>query len=189
MVDYERANSKDSKLNPKRTAGLFSLLTFSWMRSMLATGAKRPLDNSDLFPPLDEDKTKEVTRRLQETWGQERKQYRPSGGIRGWRLFRAVLRAFHWGDYVFMLCIGLTHSMSIVLQPFFLSLLLSNLMDQSSEDSRMAYLWGAAICICNSLKFVTMHQFSFHTCIMGMRLKAAISGLIYQTVRHCAPPQ
>ena len=184
MADYERANSKDSKLNPKRTAGLFSLLTFSWMSSMLATGAKRPLEKSDLFPPLDEDKTQEVTRRLEETWAQERKQYRPSGGTTGWRLLRAVVRAFRWGDYVLLLCTVSTFSLSIVSQPLFLSLLLSTLMDQSTEDSRMAYMWGAAICIGSSLKFATMHQFCFHSSVMSMRMKAAISGLIYKTVRH-----
>ena len=183
MADYERANSKDSEVNPKRTAGLFSLLTFSWMSSMLATGAKRPLDNSDLFPPLDEDKTQEVTHRLEQTWGQELKQYTPSGGIRGWRLFRAVLRAFRWNDYALVLCTGLIRSLSIVLQPLFLSLLLLNLMDQSTEDSRMAYLWGAAICISSSFKFAAMHHFDLQSYVMSMRLKAAISGLIYKTVK------
>ena len=183
MADYERANSKDSEVNPKRTAGLFSLLTFSWMSSMLATGAKRPLDNSDLFPPLDEDKTQEVTHRLEQTWGQELKQYTPSGRIRGWRLFRAVLRAFRWNDYALVLCTGLIRSLSIVLQPLFLSLLLLNLMDQSTEDSRMAYLWGAAICISSSFKFAAMHHFDLQSYVMSMRLKAAISGLIYKTVK------
>ncbi|EDO29450.1 predicted protein, partial [Nematostella vectensis] len=51
--------------NPKERAGVFSRLTFCWINSILQIGNKRVLDTSDLYPLLDEDKSRDLTDKLE----------------------------------------------------------------------------------------------------------------------------
>ena len=66
MSEYEKVDRASDRNNPKESANIFSILSFSWMNSILATGNTRPLENNDLFPLLDEDKTQGLTERLEE---------------------------------------------------------------------------------------------------------------------------
>ncbi|KAJ7389913.1 hypothetical protein OS493_028376 [Desmophyllum pertusum] len=72
-AEYDRLKSEPRhKGNPKRNANIFSILSFWWMGELLAIGNKRPLENEDLFPLLDEDKTQTSTEKLQGTWNEEK---------------------------------------------------------------------------------------------------------------------
>lgn len=69
---YDRLESEPrQKENPRKSANVFSILFFCWVREILAIGHKRPLENDDLFPLLDEDKTQTSTEKLNETWNEE----------------------------------------------------------------------------------------------------------------------
>lgn len=71
-VQYERLESKTTKKeNPRKNASILSILSFWWVKEILAIGNKRPLQNDDLFPLLDEDKTQTLTEKLQQTWNEE----------------------------------------------------------------------------------------------------------------------
>ena len=71
-VKYERLESKTTKKeNPRKNASILSILSFWWAREILAIGNKRPIENDDLFPLLDEDKSLNSAEKLQRTWSEE----------------------------------------------------------------------------------------------------------------------
>ena len=178
---YDRLESQPKqKENPRKSANVFSILFFWWVREILAIGQKRPLENDDLFPLLDEDKTQTSTEKLHNTWNEE-----TAANKRGnrHRLLRALFRAFPFSDYVFILSLGLLPAVCNVLQPVFLSLLLPELMNSHIKDSSWAYIYATGICMSSFVRAVFIHQFCYYAQLMGLRWKSAAIGIVYKQVR------
>ena len=180
MTEYEKVQRASDRKNPKESANIFSILSFSWMNSILATGNTRPLENNDLFPLLDEDKTQGLTERLEESWNEECLR----GGKKRPRLLWALVSMFPWSEHAFLLSTAMISGLCNVLQPLFLSMLLVVLMKQSEEDFWWAYVYGAGICISSLIRIVMNHQCAYNACLTSMRWKAATIGLIFEKVRH-----
>ena len=180
MTKYENVERASDRNNPKENANIFSILSFSWMNSILATGNTRPLENNDLFPLLDEDKTQGLTERLEETWNVECLR----GGKKRHRLLWALVSMFPWTEHAFLLSTAMISGLCNVLQPLFLSMLLLILMEQSEEDFWWAYVYGAGICMSNLIRVPLFHQFSYNSYLTSMRWKAATIGLILKKVGH-----
>ena len=171
------------KENPKKNANIFSILSFWWVGELLATGNKRPLENDDLFPLLDEDKTQTSTEKLQRTWNEETTSHASNkSGPKEHRLFKAIIRAFPYTDYAFILSEGLLAGVCNVLQPVFLSLLLLELMKSSVEDFSWAYVYAAGICLSSFVRAIATHQWGFHAQLMAVRWKSATIGIVYNKV-------
>ena len=74
--DYEKVNSDEegkNNVNPVLNANIFSRITIWWMNKIFVTGNKRPLEEDDLFPLLEEDKSEVLTENLQQEWNKELK--------------------------------------------------------------------------------------------------------------------
>lgn len=66
--DYEELKPEDDgkeSVNPVLNANIFSRITIWWMNKIFVTGNKRPLEEDDLFPLLEEDKSEVLTEKLQ----------------------------------------------------------------------------------------------------------------------------
>lgn len=61
---YESLQQMKLKENPKEAANVLSVLSFSWMNNVFAVGNRRPLENDDLLPLINEDKTQTCTKKL-----------------------------------------------------------------------------------------------------------------------------
>ena len=182
--EYVSLESKTGhKENPKKNASLLSILSFWWVGEILAIGSKRPLDNDDLFPLLDEDKTQTSTEKLQETWSEETAKRVPGKQGNGYRLFRALVRMFPWSYHFFILSIFLLPGVCNVLQPVFLSLLLPELMNSSTEDLSWAYIYAAGICLSSLVRVIAAHQYAFHSYLMALRWKSGTIAIIFKKVR------
>ena len=168
--------------NPKKNANIFSILSFWWVGELFAIGNKRPLENDDLFPLLDEDKTQTSTEKLQRTWNEEAGRA-SSKGRNGHRLLKALIRMFPCTDHMFLLSIVLLPAVCNVLQQVFLSLLLPELMKFSVEKFSLAYVYGAGICLSSLVRFISVHQFCFHSHLVALRWKSATVGIVYKKVR------
>lgn len=167
--------------NPKERAGVLSRLSFCWMNSIMKIGSKRVLDACDLYPLLDEDRSKELTEKLDQKWNEERHNSHLKG--REARLTRSLMKILSWSEYamlIFSLFIGTACN---VLQPLLLGLLLSQLL--SSGDYRgdpWVYLFSGGLCISALLRSVVMNQFHAKAQLLGMRWRCATIGLIYKKV-------
>ncbi|XP_078371200.1 ATP-binding cassette sub-family C member 4-like isoform X2 [Oculina patagonica] len=183
-TEYDRLEAEPiHKDNPKKHANIFSILSFWWVGQLLAIGNKRPLENDDLFSLLDEDKTQTSTEKLQRTWNEETTgRASNKSGSKGYRLLKAIIRAFPCTDYMFILTVGLLPGVCNVLQPVFLSLLLPELMKPSLEESWWAYVYAAGICLSSFVRAICAHQFGFHSRILALRWKSATIGIVYKKV-------
>ena len=183
-VQYERLKSKTTKKeNPRKNANILSILSFWWVKEILAIGNKRPLENDDLFPLLDEDKTQSLTEKLQQTWNEETANRVPGKKGNGYRLFRALVRMLPWTDYIYALTLVLVYSICKVLQPAFLSLLLQELMKPPAEELWWTYIYGAGICLSQFVAVVCNYQYAYHVFLMSLRWKSASVAVIYKRVR------
>ena len=186
---YDRLESElKQKENPRKSASAFSILFFWWVREILAIGQKRPLENDDLFPLLDEDRTQTSTEKLHKTWSEQSIPASNKTG-NGHRLLKALFRAFPFSDYVFILSLGLLPAVCNVLQPVFLSLLLPELMNSHVKDSSLAYIYATGLCMSSFMRVICLHQFGYNAQLMALRWKSATIGIIYKQVRELLNPR
>ena len=185
MTRYEKVEEASHSKNPREYASICSIISFSWMNSIFAIGNTRPLENNDLFPLLEGDKTQGLTERLEETWNGQGLRHPPNlGGKKRHRLLLALVSMLTWSEYAFLLGTTMIAGLCNVLQPLFLSMLLAVLMKQSEEDFWWADVYGAGICTSSLIRVVMTNQYT-HTALMtSMRWKAATIGLILKKVKY-----
>lgn len=178
---YDRLETDTrQKENPKKNANIFSTLTFWWVGRLLHLGSKRSLENDDLFPLIEEDKTQTSTEKLYQTWNEEKSRAsNETASKNGRRLFKAIIRAFSCVDYLFILSVGLVPAVCNVLQPVFLSLLLPALMNYSTKE---AYVYATGICLSSFVRAMAAHQYRYHGDLMALRWKSATIGIVYRKV-------
>ena len=195
MVDYEKINTEGDRKNPRTKAGIFSTLSFWWLNKIFSTGNKRPLENKDLFPLIEDDKCKEATERLQQLWDEKITNEAPNthaGFPRellswwtcagGRRLFSALLQLYSGSDYALVCLLGLLCGLGNVLQPVFLSLLLAELLKPSRDVNVRAYVYAAGICLSSLLRVLTSNHFAFKAYTIPLRWKSAVVGMTYKKV-------
>ena len=189
-VEYNLLNAKSTiKENPRRNANIFSVLSFWWLNNFLLTGSRRCLENEDLFPLLDEDKTKTSTEKLQQIWAEMESEGRDTVKKRNRnRLFRALLRMLSWTDHFYIAGMVILQAIFKVLSPLLLSLLLLQLMKGSADEVYwLAYLYGAGICLNEFGDSLCHHQVMYNAALMSLRWKSGTIALIYQKVCCLAP--
>ena len=167
--------------NPKERAGIFSRLFFSWMNSVMSIGNQRVLEHSDLYPVLREDKSEGLTERLEQSWQEEIRNSHTKG--RKARLSRAIMKILSWNDYA-LACISLFIGVSCnILQPLFLGLLLSLLLQTGFERAgRWLYIYAGGLCCAALFRVIAMNQYQCKVCFLGMRWRTAAIGVVYKKV-------
>ena len=194
MVDYEKLTTERDRKKPRTEAGIFSILSFWWLNEIFSTGNKRPLENKDLFPLIEDDKCKEATERLQQLWDEKITNHKPNTRTffprellswwpcaGGCRLLSALLQLYSWSDYALVCLLALLWGLGNVLQPVFLSLLLAELLKPSRDDFR-AYGYAAGICLSSLLSVVFSNQYAFRVKTIPLRWKSAVVGMTYRKV-------
>ena len=183
MAAYQKLYEiQDSVVNPKNEAGVFSRYTFGWMSDILATGKARPLENSDLFPLLDELKSQGQTDKLEEAWNKELRESDHQGWYpQGFKLFKSLLKIFPWYEYAFQVSVSLIYVACQILQPVLLSLLLSLLMSERRENFWWVYIYGAGIGLSSALSTTYIHLMN-NSYMLSLRWKVATAGLVFKKV-------
>ena len=176
-LDYRKVPD-GTRIDPKKEAGFFSLLTFWWMNGVFQTGAQRPLEESD-FLPLQEDETQRLTEKIQKLWNREEKKLAESGNQP--RFWKCVLMAVSLRQLALSLFTGLIDSTCRVLQVLLLGFLVSQFMSVHNDRSFM-FICAAAMFVNSVIKSLSMHQCSYHLRAIGMRLVAALKGVVYLKV-------
>ena len=135
--------------------------------------SKRPLENEDLFPLLDEDKTQTSTEKLQQTWSEETAKRVPGKKGRGHRLFKALIRMFPWTNYMVLLIATLIDAIGHSLQPVFMCLLLLELMRTSVKDPWLSYIYAAGTCLGAFLRVMGEYYLAYNGDLLVLRWKSA----------------
>ena len=182
--EYDRLNTLGWKENPKKNAGIFSILFFRWIGEIVAIGNKRPIEIDDLFPLLSEDKTETSAEKFERTWSEAKNAKDVGVTYRGgYRLFRALIRMFPWSYHLFVASTTLLAGVCNVLQCVFLSLLLAQFVKSSSSGRWLMYVYAAGICLSSLVRAIAHHQWVFHANLIALRWKSGTLAVIYKKVR------
>ncbi|KAL3283447.1 hypothetical protein HHI36_006592 [Cryptolaemus montrouzieri] len=170
--------------NPAESANLFSKLFFIWMRTVIHEANTEELSLQNLYKIEEKDKSTYLAMILTKTWDIEMKNAKLRN--RDPSLLRAIAKAFFleysiWG-FVFFISTGVLKT----LQPLVLSNLIK-LIGTAKYDSSEIVINGIVLCsICCLSAFLDHH--SMHALFsIGMRIRVAVSSLIYRKILKLSP--
>ncbi|XP_066141645.1 ATP-binding cassette sub-family C member 4-like [Euwallacea fornicatus] len=166
--------------NPAKKANCFSKIFFVWVIPLFYTGTKRLLTLTDLYKPLDRDKSKYLAEKLHRAWSDEMekarvKNYKP-------KLIKAIIKAFWnqyylYGVYLFMVIICFRTP-----QPLLLSWMISQFGDSKINDKTAMYSSATALVLLSFGAVVLQHQGIIGSLCSGMRLRVAVSSLVNRKI-------
>ena len=182
-TSYQKLNTGCLVTNPKENATLFSLLTFSWLNSLLKQGSQRALENDDLPLLLKEDDNEALTKKLETEWSRNCKAARTTETwLRTAILWRALWNLVPTSEKALVLTLASTPKALRLLQPLFLIGLLAELMKESSGDRIRIYLSATGVCLSTWLIAISKCHCDYRSSMIGMRVRSALQGVIYKKV-------
>ena len=176
---YESLQQMKLSENPKEAANVLSVLSFSWMNNVFAVGNRRPLENDDLLPLINEDKTQTCTKKLIQAGNAESEK---RGNLKKHLLFRSLVSMFPWTDYAFLSITAFMVGVLNSLQPVFLSFLLPELISPSPEGKSRSFLYAAGICFALFVRILAGQQYAYRSSLLSIRWKSATMGMLFQKV-------
>ncbi|XP_048587659.1 ATP-binding cassette subfamily C member 4 [Nematostella vectensis] len=168
---------KDQK-NPREQASLWSRLTFRWLNPLVAYGNKHPLTQSDLPPLGKTDKTDHLTLQLELHWLRE--QERAKRCFTKPSLWRALFGLTSLSEVIFLEFMFLMGSVSIISTPIMLYWLLETLTGGGSWRDALPFAVG--ISVMSYVRSVSWCHGLYRCSLLGMRVRTAITGIIYKKV-------
>ena len=167
--------------HPTISANFLSLLSFWWMNSVFKIGSKRPLKQSDFLPLHEQDRTRDLTERLQKEWNNHVQECNMTDGKQP-KLWKCVVKTVSLRDVCLPVSFWVLESMFRVSQPLVLGFLL-HLLGSAEESRSLTY----ACCVFLTLSGLASActHFSAYSCdLLGMRLSSAMKGIVYLKVRN-----
>ncbi|EEH36890.1 metal resistance protein YCF1 [Paracoccidioides lutzii Pb01] len=159
---------------PYEYADIFSVLTFSWMTPLMKVGYKNFLTQDDLWNLRRRDTTHVTGDELEKTWARELKKKKPS-------LWRALFRAFS-APYFRGAVIKCGSDILAFVQPQLLRLLIT-FIDSYQTESPQPAARGVALALAMFVVSVSqtacLHQYFQRAFETGMRVKSALTSMIY----------
>ena len=172
---YEALGDEDEC--PIEYADIFSVLTFSWMTPLMKHGYKQYLTQDDLWNLRTRDSTKVTGATMEDSWSRELTKKRPS-------LWLAMFRGFG-GPYYRAILIKTVSDVLSFAQPQLLRLLIAfvGTYRSTSAEAAQPAVRGIAIAIgmfaVSVLQTVCLHQYFQRAFETGMRIKSALTAMIY----------
>nr|XP_033816969.1 canalicular multispecific organic anion transporter 2 isoform X3 [Geotrypetes seraphini] len=202
------STSSGSNPCPESTSGFLSHLTFWWFTSMAILGYKRPLESKDLWSLNEDDTSKVVTNSLLKEWEKEKSRCKSQEDVayikrshsnqnhitedpeeselliankknqREPSFLKALLTAF--GPYFLISsAFKLLQDLLSFVNPQLLSLLIVFVKTENAP-SWWGYLIAVLMFLCALLQTLLLHQHFQYVFVTGMRLRTAITGVIYR---------
>ena len=186
---YQKLESNETAENPREAASFFSILFFRWMNGIIELGKKSSLTIENFYPLSPEDEPEILTDKLDEAWNRELNEHRAhalddDAGAKDAarpRLWRALLRFISKSDCALVLLLAGLRSICLLVIPVLLYFLL---LDVTDERGRLGpYIWASCICVCAGIVALSLSHFQFRATLLGMRVRTAVTGLLYKKVR------
>ncbi|XP_006003002.2 multidrug resistance-associated protein 1 [Latimeria chalumnae] len=196
---------------PESNASFLSKVTFWWFTGQVIKGYRRPLVAEDLWSLRKENRSDEIVRHLEREWKKEyakgkqsvetvqfSKKQRHSGASlkqpeetqvlmkrqgeqsNGTALLKALWRIYGNHFLLGTLCLVLSDVLLFSI-PQILDSLLGFMSDPEAPVWR-GYFYAALMFLFACLQSLLVHQYMYMACIIGMRLKTALTGLIYRKI-------
>lgn len=181
--DYEKISNDDNddadSSHPALSANFLSVLSFWWMNNIFKIGSQRPLKLSDLPPLCEEDRTRDLTERLQKEWNNHVQECNTIQGKQP-KLWKCLLRMFSCMEILFLMSFYFVESVCRVSQPLVLGFLLQSL-SSAQRNHTLEYVCCFLLSF-SGLSTALTHYSAYRLELIGMRLSSAIKGIIYLKV-------
>jgi len=165
--------------NPKETAGIFSLATFSWMNPILKIGYQRPLNKEDLYELSYKNQAENFAHNINKAWKREIKTAKEFQ--RPPRLWRALLHIHSWQTYVLIFLLKFTLTATYVTNAIFVWYLLE-VLGNDALKIHYKVLVGAGLSLSIFISFLVSNHHDFQTYKAGMGFKIALIASIHKEV-------
>ena len=178
---YDKLVSEETSSSlQKEEIGIWSLLFYHWMTDTFKTGNSRPVEQSDLLPIEEQNKTRILTENLQNIWFEERNACFKSG--KRPRLWRCVAKILPLQEIMIMVLFGMVETISTITRCLLLGVILSNLTS-SKGDKIIMYVSAVLIAVMIIGLRVSTHFRNWMAEVMGQRICCALRGMIYSKVK------
>ncbi|KAL1496964.1 hypothetical protein ABEB36_008007 [Hypothenemus hampei] len=168
--------------NPKAKANVISQLFFAWTVPLFRKGIKRKLQLSDLYKTLNADKSDILGDKLEYNWQRQidlsegKPNKKPS-------LLYALIQTFYFQYSLYGILFFIQYIVLRSPQPIVLAWLVRQFESGNILEDRTAMYTSASILVLISLiSIFIMHHGMFAVSIIGMRVRIAVSSLIYRKI-------
>ena len=167
--------------HPQDSANFASRVILWWIFPLLWKGTRNTLNQEDLYPIRDDEKSSQRTDVLENRWREEIISARTGG--RKPKLWRAMSRFYSFQEYWHFVALGVTTVFSENITFFVtISLLdrLANFHSNQSHGEYYVYIYGMAIGLV--VRSISQNNFILHHNVLGVKLRAAVLGMLYKKV-------
>ena len=173
-----------AKLTSLSPRNLLSKLLFSWLNPIFHKGfTTNTLETSDLHDLQEENKAEYETERLQEYWSKETegREYKTLGSKPS--IERAVWRCYH-KNLLHSALYTVIESAARIVQALLIGELVTGLADESGDihKASLQRYYVPALCLTTYTFVIALHRGQFLGKLYGMRLRVALTGLVYKKV-------
>ena len=164
--------------HPLLTANYLSIFTFWWMNDILRKGTKQPLDQSDFLPLHHQDRTRDITERLQKQWNSDLQKCNEEGTEP--KLWKSVINIISFKEFCISWSLILLETIAQIMQPLLIGILVHLL--RSGNANAVYFYLCAGLMAFNGLLYMLSNYSYFHLELLGMKLRSALQGLVYLKV-------
>ncbi|KAK9720652.1 ABC transporter [Popillia japonica] len=168
---------------PRKDANIISMLFFVWMMPYFYKGVRKGIDANDLFVTQKADDSVVIGDQLQEHWEKQLEDSKRTGKPPS--LVKAIAKTFLWSYMIFGIIMFIQVVGLRAFQPQVLGFLLRLFTGAASvdhiENTALAkYLTALVLILVVLISAFIMHHTSLGQQIIGMRIRIAVSTLIYR---------
>ncbi|CAK9328612.1 unnamed protein product [Citrullus colocynthis] len=162
------------KVTPYGEAGLFSLITLSWLNPLLSIGAKRPLELKDIPLLAPKDRSKNNYKILNTNWEKMKADNPSKQPSLAW----AILKSFWKEAACNAIFAGLNTLVSYV-GPYMISYFVDYLGGKETFPHE-GYILAGTFFIAKLVETLTARQWYLGVDILGMHVRSALTALVYR---------
>ena len=158
-----------------------SSLFFQWINGVFKTGSERALDENDLLPLAEENSTSYVIDQLQTKWNEEMTYGKKP------KLWKSVIKMLSVRDITFLIFTITLGCISNLFQPLLLGKLIASLISAKPQNNQqdnyyLLYSCALAMGINAVIGRLSMHQSSYRSELLSIKISSALKGLVYLKV-------
>jgi ATP-binding cassette subfamily C (CFTR/MRP) protein 4 len=165
--------------NPKNKANILSQLFFTWMIKLCYKGTKKGLEVIDLYKTLTCDQSEMLTDDLEKYWNEEVVKTKSKINTLP-SLIRAIVKTFFWKYMGFGMLLFLQLIVLRSFQPVVLAFFINSFSSDNPNTLNEMYIFGSVLITQSLLIVISMHHIEFGQASIGMRIRVAVSSLIYR---------
>lgn len=162
------------KVTPYSEAGLFSLLTLSWLNPLLSVGAKRPLELRDIPLLATKDRSKTNYKVLNSNWEKLKAENPSKQPSLAW----AILKSF-WKEAACNAVFAGMNTLVSYVGPYMISYFVDYLAGRETFPHE-GYVLAGIFFTAKLIETLTTRQWYLGVDILGMHVRSALTAMVYR---------